>query len=573
MTMTTRRLDLWHYSRAVIVGTILCMVLMCAGPMAAQELTAQRIAQAEKEPQNWLTFLGNYQGWSYSPLNQITRENVKQLVPVWAFPTGGQNGLEAPPLVVDGVLYLENAQNYVFAADAATGKPLWTYAYKPSSEATTQGIPAARGLATGYGMVYMGTHDNHVVAIDAKTGKEAWNVEVPDTVQCCGMTGAPLLVKDKVVVGVTGGEVAHRGYLTAFDAKTGKMAWRFYTIPEPGEPGSETWPGDSWKTGGGSTWFTGSYDPELNLIYWGVGNPSSDFFGDHRKGSNLYTDSLIALDADTGKLKWYFQEIPHDLWDYDANAEAVLIDADQNGQKRKLVIHSNKGGYAYVIDRVTGKLVRAFPYVQTVNWSGGLDKDGKPINPVLPGKGSDFSFCPGTLGGRNFNHSAYSPRTGLWYSNDFELCSRIEPEELNVKEGDRFFGGTFVDSLNPNSKPNISAFDPLTGEKRWTFPTNYLNASSLLVTAGDLLFAGDVEGHAFALDAKTGAKLWSFSTGARIAAPPVSFSVNGRQYVAVSTGGGAIAERVTTEVFPETKGHLPADASTLFVFALPPTGK
>ena len=196
-----------------------------------------------------------------------------------------------------------------------------------------------------------------------------------------------------------------------------------------------------------------------------------------------------------------------------------------------------------------------------------------PMNPVLPGKGNNFSFCPGTLGGRNFNHSAYSPRTGLWYSNDFELCSRIEPEELNVKEGDRFFGGTFVDQLNPNGKPNISAFDPLTGERRWMFPTNYLNASSLLVTAGDLLFAGDVEGHAFALDAKTGAKLWSFGTGGRIAAPPISFSINGRQYVAISTGGGAIAERVTTEVFPETKGHLPADASTLFVFALPANGK
>ena len=204
----------------------------------------------------------------------------------------------------------------------------------------------------------MGTKDNHLVAIDAKTGKEVWNVQVPDANQCCGITGAPLLVKDKVITGIVGGEWAHRGYITAFDAKTGKMVWRFYTIPAPGEPGSETWPGDSWKTGGGSTWFTGSYDPELNLIYWGIGNPSSDFFGEHRKGSNLYTDSLVALDADTGKMKWYFQEIPHDLWDFDSNAEPVLIDVNQNGQRRKLVLHSNKGGYAYLLDRETGKLAR-----------------------------------------------------------------------------------------------------------------------------------------------------------------------------------------------------------------------
>jgi len=540
-----------------------------ASSLLAQEPTAKRIEQADKEPQNWLTFFGNYRAWSYSPLDQIKRENVKQLVPVWAFPTGGQNGLQAAPLVVDGVLYLENHQNHVFAIEAATGRPLWTYVYGSSKGSASQPILGTRGLAIGYGMVYMGTHDNHMVAIDAKTGKEVWNVQVPDTVQCCGITGAPLLVKDKVITGVTGGEVAHRGYLTAFDAKTGKVVWRWYTIPAPGEPGSETWPGDSWKIGGGSTWFTGSYDPELNLIYWGIGNPSSDFFGDRRKGLNLYTDSLVAVDADTGQLRWHFQEIPHDLWDFDANAEPVLIDVDQSGQRRKLVIHSNKGGYAYVFDRETGKLVKVFPYAQTLNWSGGLDVDGKPLKPVVPAKGSDYLFCPGTIGARNFNHSAYSPRTGLWYSNNFEICSRLEPEELDVKEGERYFGGTFTGQLSPSGKPNISSFDPLTGERRWTFGTNYPNASSLLATAGDLIFAGDLAGYAFALDAKSGEKLWSFNTGAKIASPPVSFSVNGRQYIAISTGGGSIVERTLTDLYPEAKGHVPAEASTLFVFALP----
>ena len=559
-------------SAASVLAAVLYITFCWTGSVTAQELTAARIEHAEKEPQNWLTFFGNYRAWSYSPLDQITRENVKQLVPAWAFATGGQSGLEAAPLIVDGVLYIENHQNHVFAVDAATGRPLWTYAYE-SSRKSSSAEPAlgTRGLAIGYGLVYMGTRDNHIVAIDAKTGKEVWNVQVPDTSQCCGITAAPLLVKDKVITGVVGGEWAHRGYLTAFDAKTGKMVWRFYTIPAPGEPGSESWPGDSWKIGGGSTWFTGSYDPELNLIYWGIGNPSSDFFGDHRKGANLYTDSLVALDADTGKLKWYFQEIPHDLWDFDSNPEPVLIDVNQNGQQRKLVLHSNKGGYAYLLDRETGKLVKAFPYAQDVNWSGGLDEHGKPMKPVAPGKGSDYFFCPGTLGPRNFNHSAYSPRSGLWYTNDFEICGRIEPEDLDVKEGDRYFGGTMpARQLNPNSKPNISAFDPLTGERKWTFATKYPNASSLLATAGDLIFAGDLEGYAFALDAKSGEKLWSFNTGAKIAAPPVSFSVNGRQYVAISTGGGSIVERQVPDLYPEAKGHLPADASTLFVFALPP---
>jgi len=567
-----RRLIAKELNYAATALAILLYISYCGTPsVAAQEPTANRIEHADKEPQNWLTFFGNYRAWSYSPLDQITRDNVKQLVPAWAFPTGGQNGLEAAPLVVDGVLYIENHQNHVFAVDAATGRPLWEYPYQSSRKADPS-LPAlgTRGLAIGYGLLYMGTRDNHLVAIDAKTGKEVWNVQVPDTTECCGITGAPLLVKDKVITGIVDGEFAHRGYLTAFDAKTGKMVWRFYTIPAPGEPGSETWPGDSWKTGGGSTWFTGSYDPELNLLYWGIGNPSSDFFGEHRKGSNLYTDSLVALDADTGKLKWYFQEIPHDLWDFDSNPEPVLIDVNQNGQPRKLVLHSSKGGYAYLLDRETGKLVKTFAYAQDINWSSGLDKDGKPLNPVVPTKASDFLFCPSAGGARNFNHSAYSPRTGFWYSNDFEICGSLEPEDLDVKEGDAYFGGKISPGhLSAKGKPNISAFDPLTGERKWTFATKYPNASSLLATAGDLIFAGDLEGYAFALDAKSGEKVWSFNTGGKIASPPVSFSINGRQYIAISTGGGSLVERAVPRLYPEAKGHLPADASTLFVFALP----
>ena len=555
---------------AAVFAFLACLFPGCDNS-AAQEPAAARIQQADKEPQNWLTFFGNYKAWSYSQLDKITRENVKRVAPAWAFSTGGHLGLQSAPLVADGMLYLVDPDDNLFALDAATGKLSWKYAYKrPAGTSVRPAGNRATGIAMGYGMLFEGTSDDHLVAVDAKTGQEVWNVEVEDPVKCgCGMNSAPLLVKDKVIVGGTGGERAHRGYLGAFDARTGKLAWRFYTIPAPGEPGSETWSGDSWKLGGGSTWFSGSYDPELNLIYWGVGNPSSDFYGEDRQGDNLYTNSLIALDADTGKLKWYFQEIPHDLNDFDSNPEPVLIDVMLNGQPRKLVLHSSKNGYAYLLDRETGKFIRSFPYVDTITWTKGLDSKGKPIDPVAPAAGSDFLFCPGALGGHNRNHSAYSPRTGWWYSSAFETCDRIKPQKMDVKEGGGYFGGTMEEVLNKSTVPFIAAFDPLTGKRQWTFPTNLVNASSLLATAGDLIFGGDLEGNAFALDARSGKKLWSFNTGGRIAAPAVSYAVNGRQYVAIASGGGTIAENALRNAMAESHVTLPQDASTLFVFALP----
>jgi alcohol dehydrogenase (cytochrome c) len=556
---------------AILSLFVAAWIIAGASSASAQNVSSSRIEQADKEPQNWLTFFGNYKAWSYSALDQITRDNVKRLSPAWAFPTSGRNGLEAAPIVADGVLYIENQDNNVFALDAASGRLLWKYAYKPAKESRGGGSHA-RGVAIGFGMIYLGTPENRLIALDAKTGKEVWNIEIENSVKCgCGISSAPLLVKNRVITGVTGGENAHRGYISAFDAETGKLAWRFYAIPAPGEPGSETWSGDSWKFGGGSTWFTGSYDPALNTLYWGVGNPSSDFYGGDRTGSNLYTDSLVALDADTGKLKWYFQETPHDVYDYDSDPEPLLIDANLNGQMRKLVVHSSKNGYAYVLDRETGKFILGFPYVDTVSWTKGLDKEGKPIDAVIPEKGKDYLFCPGTQGGHNRNHSAYSPRTGWWYTTSLEVCSEIKPEKMDVTEGESFWGGTRVEHLNVNAVPHITAYDPLTGKKQWTFPTKYWNVSSLLATAGDLIFGGDLEGYTFALDAKTGEKLWSFNTGFRIASAPVSFAVNGRQYVAISSGGGTFIEPRAPLYWPETKEQFSRQASTFFVFALPDT--
>jgi alcohol dehydrogenase (cytochrome c) len=558
----THGIDFWAW----VALFLLYFVPVAVPSAAAQEPTTSRIEHADKEPQNWLSFYGNYRGWSYSELNQITRENVKQLVPVWAFPagfppsgTGLRPGLEATPLVVDGVLYLEGMQNNIYAMEAATGRPLWSYTYK-WPETVTYSIRGARGLAFGDGRVYMGTQDNHLVAVDVATGEQAWNVHVEENSECkCRITAPPLFVKGKVITGNAGSGYEHmRGHVNAYDAKTGALLWHFETIPSPGEPGSETWagaPDDYWKTGGGGTWFTGTYDPELNLVYWGTGDPTP-IEATTRPGANLYTASLLALDADTGRLKWYFQETPHDLYDYDSAPEPIILDMDVAGRKHKLILHPTKNGFAYEYERETGKFVRAFPY-SSANWTRGIDENGRPTETVIPKQQKDFLICPSIhTGARGIPHSAYSPRTGWWYTTDFEICTHLKD-------------GSDQDELNPSVPPNISAFDPATGKKQWTFNTNYYNMSSLLSTAGDLIFGGDLEGSAFALDARTGQKLWSFNTGGRIASAPVSFSVNGRQYVAIASGGGSETETRLTKFYPDPPGRLPQPASTLFVFALP----
>ncbi len=534
--------------------------------ISSQNATPGRIEHAAREPQNWATFYGNDSAWSYSPLDQISRDNIKALVPAWVFAAGGQ-GIESAPLIVDGVLYLINQESTVFALDAVTGRRRWAH---PAQGTSAQG--KFRGLAISNGTIFFGTADNHLVALDAETGQEVWNVEVENRSKCgCYVQSAPLVVKDEVIAGINGGLSAHRGYLSAFDVKTGRLSWRTYTIPAPGEPGSETWPkgSDSWKMGGGSTWLTGSYDPDLNLIFWGTSTPSDGFSGESREGDDLYTDSLLAIEADTGKIRWHFQETPHDIYDYDSNPEPILIEGSLNGRNRKLILHSSKNGYAYLLDRATGKYVSSFPYVSSPTWSKGIDSSGKPIDPVGLQRSKDFLFCPGVTGGHARDHSAYSPRTGWWYSTALEICSVLTPESQEPKEGTLWDSGKFVNKRNPNGEPAISAFDPLTGKKMWSYDSKYPNNSSLLATAGDLIFGGSPEGYTFALDARTGEKLWSFNTGSRIASPPVSFSVNGKQYIAITSGGGVVAEGFTLQLWPEARSDFAPVSSNLFVFALP----
>src|SRR5262245_60558134 len=512
-----RRIAAGHRLRLRLNTLLSIALIVSALPAYAQEPSWERLINSDREPQNWMSYGGNYAAHRFSALDQINRENVKQLAPVWMFHTGElRGGLNSTPIVVDGVMYLMGPMNRVFPINAATGEKLWSYLYKlPQMSIPYQ--PGSRGLAVAYGRVYFGTLDNHVVALDAKTGGEIWDVEVEDVRQCgCNITSAPLVVKDKVIVGGTGGEHAHRGYLNAYDAKTGKHVWRFYTIPGPGEPGYETWSEKMWKYGGAPTWLVGSYDPELNLLYWGVGNPSSDFYDELRPGDNLYTNSIIALDPDTGKLKWHYQEVPHDMYDFDSTYECVLIDYEKDGKKQKLLVHPNKGGYTWVLDRETGKYLNAWPHVDIITWMKGVDKNGRPIDMQPVPKDKETFVCPGAIGGRNWDHSSYSPRTRFWYNIGWEACNVIKPEKLELKDGVPLFGGS-IDIKPPKDKApygHIDAYDPLTGARKWRYLTRYMNVASLLSTGGDLVFSGDMLGEAFALDARTGAKLWAFNTGA-----------------------------------------------------------
>ncbi len=521
--------------------------------------------------ENWPHYGGTFQFWRFSGLDQINRSNVKKLTAVWAFQTGiVDGGFQATPIVLDGIMYLSSSWNRAFAIDAATGEEIWHYYYENPRQVGIIYSPWNRGVAVAHGRVFMGTLDNSVVALDQKTGRELWKITIEDLKQCgCNITGAPLVVKDKVIVGVTGGDSAHRGYLTALDVKTGRQQWQFYTIPAPGEKGHETWEGDSWKYGGGATWMTGSYDPDLDLLYWGVGNPAADFYGGSRRGDNLYTDSVVALDPDTGELQWYFQQVPHDVWDWDAAYESVLLDLPFEGEMRRLLLNTNKGGYTFVIDRTNGEFVSAWPVAKHINWIEGVDGEGKLVGRNEPPLGVPTFICPSIGGGRQWNQGAYSPKTGRYYTTGIEWCQEVTVQEEDPREGLNFFGGTFYLKPPPEGQPSghLDAYDPLTGEKFWSYFSEYPFLSSVLATAGDLVFCGDAKGYFFALDARTGEKLWSFQTGSGHRGSAISYSVAGRQYIAVPSGWGSAVAGIMPQLWPETEEF--RAGSTLFVFALP----
>lgn len=546
-------------------------LLLAAGLAAGAEVDSARLDRAGGEPENWLTYYGTYESWRYSPLDQINRSNIEQLRPVWAFESGvTDGGLQAAPLVVDGTMYVSTAWNHVFALDAATGEQIWRYDYpRPDQIPGTYGT-WNRGVAVAYGLVFMGTLDNHVVALDRETGEEVWRVEVENSTQCgCNITAAPLVVKDLVITGVTGGDSAHRGYINAFDARTGRHRWRFWTIPGPGEPGHETWAGDSWIYGGGSTWVTGTYDPELDLLYWAVGNPAADFYGGDREGDNLYTDSVVALDPDTGEIQWHYQQIPHDVWDYDTAYEMVLLDLEVDGVMRKTMLNPSKSGYVWLLDRQNGEFLGAWPLVESSNWIEGIDEQGRLIGRNEPLVGETSFVCPAIGGGRSWNHGAYSPETGWFYSTGLEWCQTLTVRQEDPQEGLPFFGGEF-EMAHPESgeaHAHLSAYDPVTGERKWRIRHKYPLLASQLATAGGLLFSGDATGRFFALDASDGSELWSFRTGSGHRGSAITYAVGGRQYIATPSGWGSALAGLTTQLWPEAEDF--PSGSSIFVFALP----
>ena len=523
--------------RARIVMIAVSLLLTVAAVPGFSQVTYDRLLKSDKEPQNWLTYSGNYAGWRYSTLDQINASNAAKLQAQWVFQTGVPGLFEATPLVVDGVLYGTGPEDVAFAVDARTGKPIWRYKRALPDKMTVCCGHVNRGFAMLGSNLYMATLDAHVIALDAKTGNLVWDVQAADSTKGYSFTLAPLLVKDKVIVGVSGGEYGIRGFIDAYDAETGKRVWRHYTVPAAGEPGVETWSGTSWKTGGAPAWVTGSFDPELNLIFWPTGNPSPDLYGRERKGDNLYSECMLALDADTGEMKWYFQFTPHDNFDYDSTEVPILLDADWQGQPRKLLIHANRNGFFYVLDRTTGKFLMAKPYA-TITWAKGIDASGRPIAqyPELP-LGTKTKVCPSVLGATNWFSPSYNPQTRWVYVTAFERCEEMTSWPQPYEEGRRFIGSTGIKLKNEKDWGAIRALDPQNGELKWEFKFFSGPWAGTLSTAGRLVFTGDIDGNVIALDARTGEHLWHFQTGAAINSSPMTYYLDGKQYLAVPSGG------------------------------------
>jgi len=517
------------------------LLLACVTVPAFSQVTSDRLLKAAREPQNWLTYSGNYAGWRYSTLEQIKVSNIAKLQAQWVFQSGVQGLFETTPLVVDGVLYGTGPEDVAFAVDARTGKAIWRYRRSFPEKMTVCCGHVNRGFAILGARVFMATLDAHVIALDTKTGNLVWDAPAADSSKGYSFTLAPLLVKDKVVVGVSGGEYGIRGFIDAYDANTGKRIWRHYTVPIPGEPGSETWGGNSWKTGGAPAWITGSYDSDLNLLYWPTGNPSPDLYGRERPGDNLFSECMLALDADTGKLKWYFQFTPHDVYDYDSTEVPILLDTDWNGQPRKLLVQANRNGFFYVLDRTNGQFLRATPYAK-VTWAKGIDAAGRPIPQFqdLPLSTSTY-ICPSFLGATNWFSPSYNPQTGWVYVSAFEHCQNLTSWPQPFEEGHRFIGSTGDKLRTEKDWGAVRALDPHTGEMKWEFKFYSGPWAGTLSTAGGLVLTGDIDGNLIALDARTGEHLWHFQTGAAINSVPMTYSVDGKQYIIIPAGGALFA--------------------------------
>jgi alcohol dehydrogenase (cytochrome c) len=494
--------------------------------------------EAKPPDANWLSYHGDFSGRRYSSLSQINLGNVDKLQARWVFHSSNSNRLQVTPLVVNGVMFATSA-NDTYALDARTGRVIWHHVW-PISQGLIDDASGhlSRGVAVWHSRVYRQTDNAHLLCLDARSGHLLWDVAYADWNRNYGATGAPLVVKDKVIVGTSGGDDAVRGFVAAYDAMTGKLAWRFWTIPGPGEFGSESWPGDMYLHGGGTAWMPGTYDPETGTLFWGTSNPSPDFDGEVRPGDDLYTACLLALDPDTGKLKWYFQFTPHDLNDFDAAETAILIDATYKGEPRKLLVEANRNGFIYVLDRTNGKFLSATRFAEKLTWAKGIDAQGRPIRSGLQPTAEGTKMCPGFAGATNWFAPSYNESTHLVYFLATEECEMFFRKPQNFEEGKAFYSTGVKKIPGEISQKILLAFDLEKQTLAWRYPQVGSGHSSggTMTTAGGLVFFGDDAQSFEAVDAKTGKPLWHFTTGQDFSASPMTYAILGKQYVAIASG-------------------------------------
>lgn len=514
-----------------------------AAGSALVDLTQSDLNQKEIR-ENWVSYNGDYTGRRYSSVDEVTPANASHLVAKWRFRMGSGGVLEVTPVVIAGVMFVTRS-NDAYALDAATGKLLWRH-----TRAVSEGLiddasgHINRGVAVLGTRLYMETDNAHLLCLDARTGKQIWDVAYATGNKNYGATSAPLIVKDKVLVGTSGGDDGVRGFVAAYDAETGKEAWRFWTIPAPGEQGNESWPGNMYLHGGGTTWMPGTYDAELNTIYWGTGNPSPDFDGSVRPGDDLYTSSLLALDPDTGKLKWYFQYSPHNLYDYDAVQTPVLVDADFKGEPRKLVVSANRDGFLYILDRTDGKYLFSKQFIEVQNWAKGIDENGRPISNNLIPDAKGVTVCPSYSGGTNWYSPSYDPARKMFYFRSLEECSLFKAKPEPFVEGQGYYStGT---ENPPGEHPDwgfLNAFSMDTLDFAWRdrlFGDDNAVAGVMSTAGGLVAFGNDAKGFEID-DSSTGKLLWKFNLGTSMHASPMSYAIAGKQYFAVAAGDEIVA--------------------------------
>ena len=493
---------------------------------------------------NWNTYNGDIGGNRYTALKQIDRTNVKRVAPKWIFRIPNAGRLQGTPVVADGVMYVTQA-NECYALDAGNGREIWRFQRARSSGLAGDAATGInRGVALSAGRVFMVTDNAHLIALDRANGRLVWDVEMADWQLNHGATSAPLAAGSLVISGTGGGDNGAQGFVAAFDQATGKEVWRFLTLPKRGEPAWDTWKGTSLDRGGANAWFTGTYDPETSTLFWPTGNPGPDYNGDERVGDNLYSNSLLALDLASGRLKWYYQFTPHDLWDWDATETPMIINTTWEGRPRKLVVQANRNGFFYVFDRADGKLLLATQFIKNLTWASGISADGKPIktpNQVPTAEGTHV--CPSQDGATNWFSPSYNPSTGLYYIQVFEKCSIYTKRPVEWEQGKAYGGGTQRVDINPKPQRLLYALDLQTGKRKWELPQTGTGSSwgGTLATATGLVFFGDDSGSFAAADAVTGKTLWSFQANTNWHASPMSYQFDGQEYIAIAAGDAILA--------------------------------